>query len=66
VDLYTAAGQLHPASPFDFEQSLDFIERFTPMMGEQSLTSRKLAKMLSIQAQPVLFELQSTGTVDSP
>ena len=66
MDLYSATGHLQPASPFDFEQSLDFIERFTPMMGEQTLVSRKLVKTLSIHTQPVLFELQSTGTVDAP
>lgn len=66
MDLYSASGQLQPASPFDFDQSLDFIQRFPPMLGEQSLTARKLAKMISIQAQPVLFELQSTGSVDTP
>ena len=66
MDLYSAAGQLQPASPFDFEQSLDFIQRFPPMMGEQTLASRKLAKTISIQTQPVLFELNSTGTIDAP
>jgi DNA-3-methyladenine glycosylase II len=66
MDLYSASGLLQPASPFDFEQTLDFIQRFPPMLGEQSLAGRELAKTISIQAQPVLFELQSTGTVDTP
>jgi len=66
MDLFSSAGQIQPASPFDFEQSLDFIQRFPPMMGEQTLANRKLAKTISIQAQPILFELTSTGTVDAP
>jgi DNA-3-methyladenine glycosylase II len=66
MDLYSAGGQLQPASPFDFEKSLDFIQRFPPMLGEQTLASRKLAKTTSIHTQPVLFELQSTGSVDAP
>ena len=66
MKLYSANGQIQPARPFDFEQSLDFIQRFPPMMGEQTLSARKLAKTISIQAQPVLFEIQSTGTVDAP
>jgi DNA-3-methyladenine glycosylase II len=36
------------------------------MMGEQTLASRKMSKTISIQAQPFLFELQSTGTVEAP
>jgi DNA-3-methyladenine glycosylase II len=66
MDLFSAAGQIQPASPFDFEQSLDFIQRFPPMMGEQTLAARKLVKTISIQAQPILFEITSTGTVDAP
>jgi DNA-3-methyladenine glycosylase II len=66
MNLFSVNGQLQPASPFDFEQSLDFIQRFPPMMGEQTLAARKLAKTISIQAQPVLFELTSTGTVEAP
>jgi DNA-3-methyladenine glycosylase II len=66
MKLYSAAGQLRPASPFDFEQSLDFIQRFPPMLGEQTLASRKLAKTISIHTQPVLFELQSDGSIDAP
>lgn len=66
MSLFSAAGQFQPASPFDFEQSLDFIQRFPPMMGEQALATRKLTKTISIQAQPVVFELTSTGTVDAP
>jgi DNA-3-methyladenine glycosylase II len=66
MDLFSAAGQIKPASPFDFEQSLDFIQRFPPMMGEQTLAARKLTKTISIQAQPIVFELTSAGTVDAP
>ena len=66
MDLYSASGQLQPASPFDFEQSLDFIQRFPPMFGEQTLAARKMTKTISIQMQPVVFELQSLGTVDAP
>jgi DNA-3-methyladenine glycosylase II len=66
MDLFSAAGQIHPASPFDFEQSLGFIQHFPPMMGEQTLAPRKLTKTISIQAQPIVFELTSTGTVDAP
>jgi DNA-3-methyladenine glycosylase II len=66
MKLYSANGQIQPARPFDFEQSLDFIQRFPPMMGEQTLSARKLAKTISIQGQAVLFEIQSTGTVDAP
>jgi DNA-3-methyladenine glycosylase II len=66
MDLFSAAGEIQPASPFDFEQSLDFIQRFPPMMGEQALAARKMTKTISIQAQPIVFELTSSGTVDAP
>ena len=66
MKLFSESSQIQPVGPFDFEQSLDFIQRFPPMMGEQTLAARKLAKIISIQSQPVLFEVQSMGSIEAP
>ncbi|MFD0696744.1 DNA-3-methyladenine glycosylase family protein [Paenibacillus sp. GCM10027628] len=59
-------GELYPKAPFDFEKSLSFIGGFSPMKNEQSLESSTMVKAFSVRKIPVVMELSSTGTVDSP
>jgi DNA-3-methyladenine glycosylase II len=66
MKLYSANGQLKPKPPFDFEQSLDLIGGFPPMGGEQTLGPRTLGKTVSLQGRPVVFDLESAGTVEAP
>lgn len=64
--LHTATGELRPTPPFDFSKSLDFLEGFGPMEGQQALTERSLAKAVSVSGQTVVFEITSSGDVDAP
>jgi DNA-3-methyladenine glycosylase II len=66
METYSLRGTLIPTPPFDFEKSLDFIEMFRPMSGEQTLTSRSLSKAVSIHCKPVIFQVNANGSVESP
>jgi DNA-3-methyladenine glycosylase II len=59
-------GTLQPQAPFDFECSLAFLGMFPPMHGEQRLADRSLTKAVSIDGQPIVFRVRSTGTVETP
>ena len=63
---YSLNGTLYPSPPFDFEKSLDFIEMFRPMAGEQVLAPRSLSKAVSINGKPVLFQVTSSGSIAAP
>ena len=62
----TKTGTLQPQAPFDFECSLAFLGMFPPMHGEQQLVDRSLTKAVSIDGQPIVFNVRSTGTVAAP
>src|SRR5215510_14436267 len=54
MPFYSETGNLAYLSPFDFGKSLNFIERFNPMMGQQQVTgSGALTKALMIDGQTV-------------
>lgn len=59
-------GKLHPAAPFDFDKSLNFLGHFRPAMGEQGITNRTLTKALTLNGQTVGFQIRSEGTVEAP
>src|SRR5438105_3474516 len=64
--LYAARGRLTPAPPFDFDRSLEFIDRFGPTQGEQTTDDGVLTKALRASGQTVTFRVRSTGTVEEP
>jgi DNA-3-methyladenine glycosylase II len=64
--MHSLTGYLTPASPFDFAQSMKFMECFPPMQGEQTLSQTSLVKALLIQGQMIACELSSISTVDTP
>jgi len=64
--LSTRTGTLQPQAPFDFECSLAFLGMFPAMHGEQQVADRSLTKAVSIDGQPIVFTVHSTGTVESP
>jgi len=59
-------GTLRPAAPFDFDQSLDFIQTFSPMHGEQLVSETTLTRAAWASQTPVAFKLRATGTVEEP
>lgn len=64
--LATVTGSLTPTAPFDFTQSLKFIGGFAITEREQTLGDGSLTRAVSIGGQPVVFRVQSTGTVEQP
>lgn len=66
MKLYSANGTLQPVSPFHFEKALDFLGSFAPMHDEQTLAPSGLTKTVSIDLQPMVFQLGSQGTVEAP
>jgi DNA-3-methyladenine glycosylase II len=52
--------------PFDFKQSLHFIEGFTPTKGEQTLTESKVSKALSLKNQALLFTVEAVEDKNLP
>jgi DNA-3-methyladenine glycosylase II len=59
-------GTLRPVAPFDFDQSLDFIQTFSPMHGEQLVSETTLTRAAWVSQAPVAFKLRATGTVEEP
>jgi hypothetical protein len=57
-------GTLRPVAPFDFDQSLDFIQTFSPMHGEQLVSETTLTRAAWVSQAPVAFKLRATGTVE--
>ncbi len=62
----TIQGTLSVVPPFDFQQSLRFLEHFPPVYGEQNIASYSITKAISIDRQCVVFQLTSTGTIEQP
>jgi DNA-3-methyladenine glycosylase II len=57
--LYSASGELDDAivQPFDFKQSLKFLQGFGPMSGEQQLEEGRIAKAIMVEGQTVVFSV---------
>jgi len=64
--MYTETGTLKPTPPFDFDQSLNFLGTFMPTRQEQTISLRILTKAISIDGQPVVFQVNSTGMIENP
>lgn len=59
-------GTLTPKPPFDFKKSLEFLDHFRPALGEQRTDGDTLTKAIAVNGEPVVFRVQSIGTVDAP
>ncbi len=64
--MYQETGKLIPTSPFDFDKSLNFLGVFMPTKHEQTVSSHTLTKAISIEGQPIIFQLASMGTIEKP
>lgn len=64
--MYTATGNLIPQAPFDYKKSLDFLDRFGPLQGEQMLSAQTLTKAFALNGQVILGHLAFAGTVEAP
>src|SRR5215469_5401656 len=64
--MFTTTDTLTPTPPFDFEKSLSFLGVFMPTKHEQTISSHILTKAISINGQPIVFQMNSTGTTENP
>jgi len=65
MKLQTLEGQLYPEDPFDFKQSLSFIDNFFPSGHDYLIIENQLFASLQLD-YTVGFKIESTGTVDKP
>lgn len=63
---FSLEGYITPTPPFDFAQSIKFLECFPPMQGEQIINQTSITKTLCIEEQSIVCELSVTGTVNNP
>jgi DNA-3-methyladenine glycosylase II len=66
MPLWTTRTRLGATAPFDFNQSLRFVERFSPTEGEQAVTPQALTKAVSIGGRAALFHLEAAGSAEAP
>ena len=66
MKLQTNEGKLYPEDPFDFKQSLNFIDMFLPSENEYLIEDLSLTKAIHLDGQTVAFKLNSVGTVEKP
>ena len=64
--MYKETGTLTPTPPFDFDKSLNFLGVFMPTRQEQTISSHMLIKAISIDGRPIVFQVNSIGTIESP
>lgn len=64
--LAQVSGELTPRAPFDFDQTLGFLRRFTPTADEQRLTDDTLTRAIALNGRAVVFSVRSAGTVAQP
>jgi DNA-3-methyladenine glycosylase II len=59
--LHSRKGTLGAVEPFDFRRSLDFLEGFGPMSGEQSVGEGSFTKATIVEGQVVALRLSGKG-----
>lgn len=64
--LTDVSGQLSPAAPFDFAQTLAFVDMFTPARGEQTTDGGALTKAIMVGGQPIIVRVTDAGSETEP
>jgi len=64
MNLFSEVGQLTATAPFDFNQSVRFINNFGPMHGEQRTDGNSITKAIRMHGHTAVFELCKQGTVE--
>ncbi|MTK64995.1 MAG: DNA-3-methyladenine glycosylase 2 family protein [Methanobacterium sp.] len=65
MKLQTVEGKLYPEDPFDFKQSLNFIDNFFSSSNDYLILENQLKTAVQLEST-VGFKVESTGTVDDP
>ena len=60
--LQTRSGTLKAVEPFVFQRSMDFLEGFGPMAGEQLIGDGALTKAMIVDGRVVVFRVRDEGT----
>ncbi|MHB8628561.1 MAG: DNA-3-methyladenine glycosylase family protein, partial [Aggregatilineales bacterium] len=66
MNLFSEVGQLAATAPFDFSQSVRFINNFGPMHGEQNTDGDTITKAIRMHGHTAVFEACNQGTIDQP
>lgn len=66
MDLYTAHHTFRPTPPFDFAQSLSFIEQFSPMHGTQTVAGQSLTRAIRAAGHTLVFCAELAGSIEAP
>ncbi|MDA4113369.1 MAG: DNA-3-methyladenine glycosylase 2 family protein [Thaumarchaeota archaeon] len=61
--MHSRSGTLETVAPFEFQRSLEFIQRFRPLAGEQHVGEGALTKAIMVDGKPVVFRV--TGTAEN-
>lgn len=64
--MHKTTGMLHPALPFDFAKSIQFIGGFAPARGEQEAGAETLSKVFAIDGAAVLARVRAGGDDQHP
>ena len=64
--IFTTRGYLHPTAPFDFSQSLHFLERSTASQEAFFSDNGILSCTLAVNGSGVLAQMRSVGSVSEP
>lgn len=65
MKLQTVEGKLYPEDPFDFKQSLNFIDNFFSSSNDYLILENQLKTAVQLEST-VGFKVESKGTVDDP
>lgn len=63
---FTTSGRLTPTPPFDFAQSLGFLEGFAPTRGEQTFAQQSLTKAVFVAGHVVVFQVIASSSIEKP
>lgn len=59
-------GEVQPTAPFDFGQSLAFLDGFPLMRGDTTIAGGALTRAVVVEGTTVVFRVESRGTIDEP
>src|SRR5260370_7206526 len=66
IDIRPKEAFLGSKSPFAFSESLNFLRDFPPMRDDQKLDELSRTRAVCIGGQTVVFNVRSTGLIESP